>query len=332
MRTIHVLTQFVWPDAAPTSLYSEQLADELVKRGHRVRLVGTTGHYRSLERPAPLAQLIRLPVRRFPRGVLAAVFLEYAMAHRCLRSYIKRDVSAGDTVVATSAPPSTPWLLGAIRSRNARAIYRLHDYYPELIRAVWEYPAPVRRVLRARWDAAMAGWDAVLKIGANQAYHRANAQVLHDWAPFEFNADERAANPVEPKTALYAGNFGYAHDLASFLVTAKQLQAEGFRIIARGDGPGFAKLPEWIEAAPPYPDAASLRAGLLRAEVHLIAAHPAYQEALFPSKIWNSLEAGRRVVGSGFAGLMAKELSVMLATDHRANRAKAADAVERLLG
>lgn len=332
MPTIHVLNQFVWPDAAPTSLYSEQLADALVARGHTVRLVGTTGHYRGLERPAPQAQLLRLPVRRFPRRSLPGVFLEYALTHRCFQGYLRREVQAGDVVVATSAPPSTPWLIAAIRRRGAKAVYRLHDYYPELARSVWRYPEWLRRMLRRRWDGALAQWDGVLKIGANLAYHGPNAEVLPDWAPFEFSAEERAAHPVRPKTALYAGNFGYAHDVGHFLVLAERLRDEGYHIVARGDGPGFQRLPAWIECGPPYPDATQLRAALLEAEVHLIAAHPDFQEALFPSKIWNSLEAGRRVAASGFAGTMAEELERFQRIDHRQNRSLAAQAVERFAG
>lgn len=331
MATVHLLTQFVWPDAAPTSIYSEQLADELIRRGHRVRLVGTTGHYRSLARPAPQVEVIRLPTPRLTRGVLPAVLFEYMLVQRSFSRYVRTEVGAGDAVIATSAPPGTPWLIAAIRRRRAHGIYRMHDYYPELVRAVRELPAAAVRFLRRRWDRALARWDAVLKVGDNLGYHGANAQVLPDWAPYEFTAEERLAHPMENRTALYAGNFGYAHDVASFLPVAEKLHAEGYRLIARGDGPGFDQLPTWIECGPPFPDEATLRAALLRSELHFVAAHPRHQEAFFPSKIWNSLEAGRRVISTGFAGPQAAELERFLATDHRLNKSKMADAVEAVL-
>ena len=44
------------------------------------------------------------------------------------------------------------------------------------------------------------------------------------------------------------------------------------------------------------------------AETHLVAAHPRIQGAVFPSKLWNSLAAGRRILYSGFAGAMQAEL------------------------
>jgi hypothetical protein len=42
----------------------------------------------------------------------------------------------------------------------------------------------------------------------------------------------------------------------------------------------------------------------------LIAAHPKIQHAIFPSKIWNSIAAGRRLVCTGFTGAMLEELEL----------------------
>ena len=60
----------------------------------------------------------------------------------------------------------------------------------------------------------------------------------------------------------------------------------------------------------PHPD--ELKRDLLRHEVHLIAAHPKIQHAIFPSKIWNSIAAGRRLICTGFEGEMADELESAL--------------------
>lgn len=331
MATIHILNQFVWPDAAPTAVYAEQLADELIRLGHEVQLVGTGGSYRSLPRPRPAAPLRQLPGFRASRGNLAGIFLEYLSAHRQFARYIKAHVRPGDVVVATSAPPTTPWLLKTIRGGRARAAYWLQDYYPELVRSLYDYHGTLRRFSRRRWDRALAGWDVVMKISANLGYHGANAVVCRNWAPLEFSPREQAEHLPVSRTALYHGNLGYAHDHESFVRECERLRAEGFNIMVRGDGPGLQKLPQWIERGPVFPTAEALRAALLRAEVHLIAAHPRFQEALFPSKLWNSLSAGRRVVGSGFAGLMKQELDESLAADHFRHRAAAAETVASLL-
>ena len=331
MPTIHVLNQFVWPDAAPTAVYAEQLADELIHRGHDVRLVGSTGAYRSLERPKPAVPVRQLSGFRSTRSNLPGVFIEYASACRLFARYIRAEVAAKDVVVVTSAPPPTPWLLRAIRDRGARAVYWLQDYYPELVRSLWEYPLWARRAFRKRWDRALSEWDVVMKIGANLGYGGANAVLRRNWPPFDFSAQDRADHPVAPRTALYAGNLGYAHDREILVRECETLHAEGYRVAVRGDGPGIHQLPDWIACGPVFADAAALRAGLLEAEVHLVAAHPNFQEALFPSKLWNSLMAERRVIGTGFAGIMEQELRESLASDYRRHRAAAADTVESFL-
>ena len=53
---------------------------------------------------------------------------------------------------------------------------------------------------------------------------------------------------------------------------------------------------------------AESREALLRHEIHLIAAHPKIEQAIFPSKIWNSFAAKRETICTGFSGEMAEEL------------------------
>ncbi|MGB8341787.1 MAG: hypothetical protein WCE51_09355, partial [Chthoniobacterales bacterium] len=78
----------------------------------------------------------------------------------------------------------------------------------------------------------------------------------------------------------------------------------------RADGRGVALLPAWLKAKPLHANPDLLREDLLRHEVHLIAAHPTIQHAIFPSKIWNSLAARRRLICTGFTGAMLEELEL----------------------
>ncbi len=134
MATIHILTQYVWPDAAPTGLYAEQLAERLHRDGFDVRLVGGRGGYRALHRPKPQAEIVYLAHRQGRRGNLQQTFVEYAAVTRAFRGYIDRSVRTHDVVIVSSAPPNTIGLAKAIHRRGARAVYWLQDYYPELIR------------------------------------------------------------------------------------------------------------------------------------------------------------------------------------------------------
>jgi hypothetical protein len=304
MATVHVLTQYIWPDAAPTGLYAEQLASRIAQNGGRVRLVGGQGGYRELQRPIPDCEIIHLDHYHGARGSLCQTFVEYASVTHAFRDYIKRFVRHDDIVIVTSAPPNTVALAKSIRRRGARCLYWLQDYYPELVRGLREYPAVLRRLFRRFWDHELSQWDRVVKIGANLGGPDHNATVIRNWPTMSF--DESIA--PAPRTAIYSGNLGYGHDIDLLVEACGKLRAEGYRISMRSDGRGARQLPTWLQPIPLENDPNRLRDDLLRHEVHLIAANPRITQAIFPSKIWNSIAARRRLVCTGFAGEMAAEL------------------------
>jgi hypothetical protein len=304
MATVHLLTQYIWPDAAPTGLYAEHLAARLEHDGCDVRLIGGQGGYRALQRPKPVEQIVHLKHYQGRRGNLSQTFAEYGSVTRAFREYIAKFVRRDDTVIVTSAPPNTVMLDKAIRGRGACAIYWLQDYYPELVRGLHEYPAPLRKAFRRYWDGRLAHWDRVVKIGANLGGPIANSIVIRNWPTLSF------AHSIvpEPRTAIYSGNLGFGHDVGLLVAACEKLRAEGYRITMRSDGRGASHLPEWLKPSPLENDPARLRDDLLRHAVHLVAANPRITQAIFPSKIWNSLAAERRLVCSGFAAEMAVEL------------------------
>ncbi|MEY2545271.1 MAG: colanic acid biosynthesis glycosyl transferase WcaI [Verrucomicrobiota bacterium] len=305
MATFHILSQYVWPDSAPTGLYADQLATRLHEQGHDVRLVGGCGTYRSLGRDKPPLPVLHLEHYRGRRGNLAQVFAEYVSVKRAFADYIDNVVRHGDVVVVTTAPPNTVRLASRIKRRGGHAVYWLQDYYPELVRGIHEYPAPLRRAFSAYWDAQLSRWDRVVKIGSNLGGPSHNAVVIRNWPTISF---EKNAAP-EPRTALYSGNFGYGHDVDLFVTTCEQMRDQGYRLTIRADGRGVGALPAWLNVQPLHTDPEKLKADLLRHEVHLVAANPKITRAIFPSKIWNSIALGRRLVCTGFAGEMADELA-----------------------
>jgi hypothetical protein len=304
MATIHILTQYVWPDAAPTALYAEDVANHLHEHGHSVCLVGGSGDYRALQRDKPAVPVLHLDHYHGRRGSLIQTFIEYASVKRAFRQYIDNVVRPGHIVIVTTAPPNTVSLANCIKRRGARAIYWLHDYYPELIRGIREYPAALRRAFSHYWDAQLSRWERVVKISANLGGPNDNAIVIRDWPTLKLQKTQL----FEPKTALYSGNLGYGHDVDLLVTACEQLRDAGYRITIRADGRGVRLLPAWLQAQPLHTDPEKLKADLLRHEVHLIAAHPKITRAIFPSKIWNSIALGRRLVCTGFAGEMATEL------------------------
>lgn len=324
---IHILAQHVWPDDAATGLYAEQVAQTLVARGLPVVLVGGVGRYRESARPRPDANIIRLDHFCGKRGNLLTVAWEYHSLSLAFREYIQQYVNSGDVVVIGSFPPNTVRLASQIQNRGAISVYWLQDYYPEILRGLWEYPAVARRSLSASWNYYLQRWDYVVKSSGNLAYNGPNARVIRNWPSVDLGPEM----PFIPKTALYSGGLGYAHSLKHLLVACEELKNEGYEVIIRGDGPGFKKLPRWIHREPPLQNLQMLTRSYWEAEVHLVAAHPRIQRALFPSKFWNSLATGRRLICTGFEGEMETELEISKQSAYQTHRQAWADFIASLL-
>ena len=304
MTTFHILTQYIWPDAAPTGLYAEHLAARLHEKGCDVRLVGGNGSYRTLVREKPPVPILHLDHYHGQRASLVQTFFEYASVKRAFENYIARFVRSGDVVVATSAPPNTVQLANCIKRSGAQAVYWLQDYYPELIRGICEYPKALRSAFCAYWDSQLMQWDRVVKIATNIGGPSRNSVVIRNWPTLEF---EKSTQP-EPLTALYSGNLGYGHDISLLVAACSALRDEGYKISIRADGRGVPHLPAWLKARPLHSNPEELKNDLIRHEVHLVAAHPRITRAIFPSRIWNSIAVGRRLHCTGFADEMATEL------------------------
>lgn len=305
----------------------EQVADSLLHRGHQTIMVAGSGTYREGRRPPPESPLHRLPTHTGQRGNLASTALEYVSVHRGLTKYIAAEVHPGDVVVINSAPPTTLFLHSALRARQATGIYWLQDYYPQLIRGLWDPPALILRWLHGIWTQALSRWDFVVKSAANLGYDGPNARVIRNWN----TVVPGPPRPARPRTALYSGNLGYGHDLGAFLQLCERLRAEGYSILVRGDGPGMRKLPDWIRPEAPLVDPTALLESYQDAEVHLIAADPRITGAVFPSKLWNALAHQRKVLASGFEGPMAEELERSLKVDFRMHLAAWTDFLEGTL-
>jgi hypothetical protein len=310
-ETVHVLSQYLWPDDAPTGIYAEQLADDLARAGVAVRLVGGQGSYRRGARPAPRSPITRVAHFEGRRGRLLSTAREYESVREAFAAYVSREVRQKDVVIITSAPPTTLFLHRAIKARGAIGIYWLQDYYPQLIRAVWEAPRWLRRALERRWRKELGAWPHVVKAAGNLGYSGPNAIVIRNWN----TVNPGDPLPARPRTALYSGNLGWGHNLDAFLELCRSLYDQGYEITVRGDGPGMARLPEWIHAHAPFEDPEDLVRSYWAAEVHLVAGHPRLPDAVFPSKFWNARATARPVLASGFTGVMADELEAARTAD-----------------
>lgn len=305
MTRCHILTEFIWPDGAPTGIYAEQVATALKQAGHEVVVVGGDGVYRPSRRKPPDVHQVKLKHYRGSRGNLISTALCYLSVTWAFHRYIREHVAEKDIVIVTTAPPLTIHLAPVIKKRKAIGIYWLQDYYPELLRGVG-LPGSIAGLLSLWWKAQLRQWHQVVKIGSNLAYQEKNSQIIRNWPTLKFNAEVEVIRGM----ALYVGNLGYGHCLSEFTKTCRELQKDGFSIIVRGDGPGMYRLPEEFDCAPGPASEEELVSLLQSADIHLIAGHPDIPGAIFPSKYWNARATGRDIVATGFAGAMDRELKL----------------------
>jgi hypothetical protein len=289
---------------------AEQLADRLSDALGSAILVTGSGSYRESERPQPVTPIVRLDHYRGRRGSHVSTAREYFSVTSVFAQYIAEQVTAGDVVIVTSAPPNTIRLIRPIRRVGAIGVYWLQDYYPELFRTIIDPPRLFRWLFAKSWDRWLGKWQHVVKAAGNLGYAGPNSRVIRNWPTLVLPTDASRADIRADKTALYVGNLGYCHELESFLETCQHLRSQGYIIRVRGDGPGMSTLPDWVDGGPQYPTERELASALARAELHLVAGHPKYPTAVFPSKFWNAHLTGKQVVVSGFVGEMLQELAV----------------------
>lgn len=302
--TVHILNQYLWPDCAPTAIYAEQLGLCFQRNGFEVKMISGSGSYRTGTRIQPALTHCKLPTYTGKRGGVFSTLREYQSVYSAFERYIEAEVRENDIVLCTAAPPQTIHLIKVIKRKKAKGIYRLEDYYPELLRGFLNYPSWVRKILSGYWGRQLSQWHKVVKIASNLAYEGDNACVIRNWPTLDLGQPES----FQPKTAYYFGNLGYGHCLQSFLKMCTALRDDGYSVAIVGDGPKVSLLPVWIKKIS-SPDEATLIALHWHAEIHLLAADPKLTGAIFPSKYWNSRLTGRKIVTAGFHGPMLTELN-----------------------
>ena len=133
---VWILSQFVWPDDAPTGIYAEQLADSVNLAGTPATLVSGRGDYRPGKREPPHSPIERLSHKIGGRQNLVRIAAEYRDVNRAFAAFLGSHIGRGDIVVVTSAPPLTFRLHRAVHAAGAIGVYWLQDFYPELVRSI----------------------------------------------------------------------------------------------------------------------------------------------------------------------------------------------------
>lgn len=315
MSKIHIINQYVYPDGSPVCLISEQTANYLFTENKAdVVMVGGAGEYRPSSRPKPNFPIINLPTASFKRETMIDILKEYFAVYRAFKNYVKENVKDGDTLVITSSPFLNVMLRNLVNNRKIRTIFWLFDYFPASVKSM-KIPF-LYNLIKIWWNRELKKYDSVIKISSNLGYFKKNSIVLRQWNMIDIQPDNLI---IPERKALYTGNLGIAHDVDSLAKECEKLRDDGYEINIHADGPGLEKLPDWLKEKSRgiFKNADDLIRALHEHEVHLITGTPGTDELSFPSKSWNSIASGRKLIACGFSGMMLEELKISLKADYK---------------
>jgi hypothetical protein len=330
MHRLVYLCDWLPPDFGAVGQYSLLFARERAAAGEDVVLAGLSSTGGSAETEAVgrgRLRVVRLPARTYDRGDLRARALWTARTNLGLLWAVRKELRAADEILLTGSPP---FLLHFVTAANLflgkRLVYRITDFHPECLMAeVAERSGHVPLPLRAFHRLTVA---LRRRVGRFEVLGEDGRQRLQEIGiPDERIVLKRDPSPVaippgtEPlerprelagrSLLLYSGNFGVAHDHATFVA--------GYRL-HHSSGSGRVGL--WLNATGAKADLVEqalrdlglpvhrsrpvpldlLPRLLVTPDAHLITLRDAFVGYVLPSKVYGCLASGRDVLYVGSPG------------------------------
>jgi glycosyltransferase involved in cell wall biosynthesis len=329
------VNRFFHPDHSATSQILSDLAFSLAETGHRVRVITSRLCYDAPRQQLASYETIRgVAVHRvwtsgFGRTKLPGRTLDYLTFWVAAGLELWRLARPGDIVVVKTDPPLFSLLATLIaRIRGARLINWLQDIYPETAEALGVGEARLSRAfhggLRALRDRSSktAAMNVVLgeRMGAFLATRGVppdRIRIIPNFAdgsliePLRQAAGSlRAAWGLDGKFVVgYSGNLGRAHEYATLLDAAAQIEAQertvtdgarrtAFLFVGNGAlhdnlNRDVARLGLTSVRLEPYQPRERLSETLAAADVHIVSLRPELEGLIVPSKFYGVAAAGR---------------------------------------
>jgi hypothetical protein len=319
-----MLCDWLPPDFGAVGQYALANARTLAAAGHEVELVGFSSAGSRIE--ASMAGRGSLVVRRLHRPAydrrdwIARAWWTLG-ANLMLLWGARAAFVRCDEVRFTGSPPYlVHFVLPLARLLGRRTRYRITDFHPECLFAALGRRPWWGGALQALTDFWRRRVDTIEVLGEDQAERLREREVdaarmvlVRDPSPVPFDGApvpaDRPSALLGRRIVLYSGNWGVAHDDATFL--------SAFEMLARQDAAGAPGL--WLNAAGVRADrveAECRRLGLplartrpvpleqlanvLRAaDVHLITLSDAFVGYVLPSKVYACIESARPVLFIG---------------------------------
>jgi hypothetical protein len=318
-----MLCDWLPPDFGAVGQYALAFAKQLAAGGDDVTLVG----FSSTESVVSGGAIDRghLTIRKVRRAVYdRSDFLIRAIwtlgANVALLWACRKDLRKADEIRFTGSPPyMLHFVMPVAKTVGLRTRYRITDFHPEcLIAALGRCPWWLRpiRALTAFWRRRV---DVIEVLGEDQRRRLAESgidtrrvELRRDPSPVTFESGVVPAAPPAAlagrKIILYSGNWGVAHEYASFIDGFRRfceafpttagvwLNATGKRADLVEHKLTLGGLPHARTAPARLTELSSI---LLAADIHVITLDDSFVGYVLPSKVYACIESGKPVLFIG---------------------------------
>jgi colanic acid biosynthesis glycosyl transferase WcaI len=332
-----LLNQAFYPDVVATAQHGKDLADELVRRGHRVTAVASRSIYGKAGAVLPKSELVTVPGGKHPikiERVGASIFGKAGYAAR-IADFALFYILAFAKVISTDRPDvvisfTTPPFIGLVgiinrMVRGSKAVYWVMDLYPDVpvVCGIMKRESLATRFFEAlnRFILRHSDVDVVLgrcmrDLVLSKGTPEDRVRMISIWSDTDgMDPIEPADNPVRaamgiPPTdtvVMYSGNFGIGHDAQTLCRAMERLQnVPGLRFEFVGGGKRRGEVEKFIKERNltnvrwhDYAPRENLGRSLAAGDIHLISLKEGAEGVMVPSKLMGILAVGRPSVFIG---------------------------------
>jgi hypothetical protein len=312
------------PEFGAVGQYAAIACGELARSGRNVHLIGLTSGPASTSRDeygGGTLNIRRIHAARYDKSsYLTRILWTLRTNLRLIGEVVRGPNARGGEILFTGSPPfmlffavCAKWLL------HATLIYRITDFYPEVIIAELG-----RRPVSLAMFAHLTWWfrrrvDRFEVLGEDQRRLLLRGGIPADRIQLKRYMPPTAISGIEPpapspgqlagrKVLLYSGNYGVAHEIETVVEGLIRHHREGsgrFGLWLNASGARVDPLEQRLRAAGvpvarTSPVALQELPGVLAAaDVHLISLRPAFSGIVLPSKVHGCIASRRPILFVG---------------------------------
>lgn len=326
-----LLNQAFYPDVVATAQHGKDLADELVRRGHRVTAVasrsiyGKSGAVLPKTEDLPVAggtspiHIRRVGASIFGKAGYAARIADFALFY--LLAFFKVTTTSRPDVVVSFTTPPFIGLVGIVNRwfRGSKAVYWVMDLYPDLPVAcgvmkpagiATRFFERVNRFILKHSDVSVVLGRCMRDRVLGKDTPDERVRMISIWSDTTgMDPIEPAENPVRgamgipaaDTVVMYSGNFGIGHDAQTICRAMKRLDGrQGLRFEFVGGGKRRGEVEKYIAAEGlknarwhEYAPREKLGPSLAAGDIHLISLKEGVEGIMVPSKLMGIMAVGR---------------------------------------